>query len=375
MPRRREPPRLYLRERRGREAVWVIRDGGEEVSTGCSPGDRTGAEEALVRYIRSKHRPTFSDRDPSAVLVADVLNFYAQVHAPTTAHPDLIGYHLVPLILFFGSMTVGDVGGDECRGYVAARTIGKIGRKVSDATARREMETMGAAMRFAVKEKKLSHAPILTLPEKSPRRERWLQRWEAASLVAGALGWRVTACRVKDRRPDRWEKAGKPSYHVARFILIGLYTGTRHEAILGLGWRAKTDGGWFDLDSGVLYRRGDGERETNKRRTPAPIPDRLMPHLRRWEKKTKAGPVEYHGKRIKKLRTGFERARDLAGLDDDVTPHILRHTCATWLLRARVRPWEVAKYLGTTEKVIEATYGHHSPDFLQGAAKAFGRGA
>jgi hypothetical protein len=77
-----------------------------------------------------------------------------------------------------------------------------------------------------------------------------------------------------------------------RFILIGLYTGTRHEAKLSMLWGVNSKGGWFDLDRGVLYRRGEGEADSNKRRVPAPIPDRLLPHLKRWCRMTIIGPVE-----------------------------------------------------------------------------------
>jgi integrase len=83
------------------------------------------------------------------------------------------------------------------------------------------------------------------------------------------------------------------------------------------------------------------------------------------------GPVEYAGRLILKERRGFDRARDLAGLGDDVTPHILRHTCATWMLQSNVSTREVAGYLGTSEKVIEKTYGHHSPDHMPNARRAF----
>nr|WP_239025321.1 tyrosine-type recombinase/integrase [Rhodoligotrophos defluvii] len=120
-----------------------------------------------------------------------------------------------------------------------------------------------------------------------------------------------------------------------------------------------------------MYRRGQGQTETNKRRPPAPIPDRLVPHLRRWRRLTTNGPVEYFGKLLLKERRAFTRARLLAGLDGDVTPHVLRHTCATWLLQARVPMWEVAGFLGTSEAVIRKTYGHHSPDHLSAARRAF----
>lgn len=60
-------------------------------------------------------------------------------------------------------------------------------------------------------------------------------------------------------------------------------------------WGVNSKGGWFDLDRGVMYRRGEGELDSNKRRVPAPIPDRLRPHLKRWRKMTTTGPVEYAG--------------------------------------------------------------------------------
>ena len=50
----------------------------------------------------------------------------------------------------------------------------------------------------------------------------------------------------------------------ARFILVALYTGTRHDAILRLQWMANTTGGWFDLDAGILFRRPQDLRTAAK---------------------------------------------------------------------------------------------------------------
>ena len=163
----------------------------------------------------------------------------------------------------------------------------------------------------------------------------------------------------------------RPSYHVARFILIGLYSGTRHDAILNLRWKQNSKGGWFDLDGGMMYRRGRGQAETKKRRPPVPIHVNLIAHVERWRRITIHGPVEYHGRLILKQRTGFERARILAGLDEAVTPHVLRHTCATWQLQRGEDIWDVAGFLGTTAKVVSETYGHHSPDYLKTAKRRF----
>jgi integrase len=68
---------------------------------------------------------------------------------------------------------------------------------------------------------------------------------------------------------------------------------------------------------------------------------------------TMLGPVEYTGRLILKERKEWDRARELAGLGDDVTPHVLKHTCITWLLRNRV--WEVVGFVGASERAIRDT--------------------
>jgi integrase len=286
-------------------------------------------------------------------------------------HPELVGYHLVPLLKHFGEMTCWDVSAESCNAYVARRIAGELGRLVKQGTARRELVTLSAALTFAHDDKKLSQPVKVWMPEESEPRRRWLRRSEAAALVAGALGITATAYDIKSRAPVKWGRLFQPSYHVARFVLIGLYTGTRHEANLSMRWGVNSKGGWFDLDQGVMYRRGEGETDTNKRRVPAPIPDRLVPHLKRWRRITVTGPVEYAGRLILKERKGWDRARELAGLGDDVTPHTLKHTCITWLLQNGVPIRQVAGFVGTSEKVIETVYGHHSPDHLNAARTGF----
>src|SRR5262249_33602257 len=72
------------------------------------------------------------------------------------------------------------------------------------------------------------------------------------------------------------------------------------------------------------------------------------------------------------VRKGFEAAVKAAGLGGDVTPHILRHTCATWLMQNGVDLWDAAGFLGMTVQQLETTYGHHHPDFQREAAEALG---
>lgn len=371
MPRPTKPPRLYLRERAGREAQFVILDRGKEIGTGCGPSRQHEAEAKFSRYLAEKHSTDWGDGDPAKVGVADVLNLYATEHAPNIASPVTAAHRIDRLLEFFGELNAWDVTASTCAGYVEARKLGLAGRKpVTAETARTELQTLGAALGYAYKARKISKPVHVALPAKSPPRERWLTRHEAARLVAGALGF--SPSKIDSRgRGSKWKRPGAPSYHVARFILIALYTATRHEAVLGMRWGVNSSSGWFDLDRSVMYRRGAGTTDTSKRRTPAPIPDRLMPHLRRWRDMTHTGPCEYEDRITLRQKTGFARARELAKLGDDVTPHTLKHTSITWLLQAGVSTWEVAGFSGTSEETIRRVYGHHSPDHLSGARVGF----
>jgi integrase len=75
--------------------------------------------------------------------------------------------------------------------------------------------------------------------------------------------------------------------------------------------------------------------------------------------------IEYDGKRVQKLRRSWRSACDAAKLGKDVTPHTLRHTSVTWRLLAGGKIWDVAHYVGMSEKMVRDNYGHHSPDFLK----------
>jgi integrase len=196
--------------------------------------------------------------------------------------------------------------------------------------------------------------PQFTLPPNGQSRTRWLTQSEAARLLWAAHG-------------SDYHK------HLIRFILIGLYTGTRHRAILSLQWMPNTIGGWIDLERGVMHRRGTAERESNKKRPPVRIPSRLLFHMSRWHRADNGlrHIIRFEGKAIKRIEKAFRGVRAAAGLSDDVTPHVLRHTFCTWLAQAGVPVWEAAGMAGMTVQTFEAVYGHHSPDFQKRAAEAF----
>lgn len=377
MPRPAKGPRLYLnRYKDGRPPLYIIRDGDHRESTGCGGDDRDGASRALEAYLRKKHRPSGSS-NPAEVPVADALRVYAEYKMGRVKRPDMVLHDVGILLQWWGTKMLSEIKGATCDGYERWRVgqpihhAKKSDRKVGRETARRELETLRAAVNHYHRQFTLDVVPAVTIPPKSPGRERWLSRSELARLLWAA--WREPKAK-----------------HLARFILLGIYTGTRHDAILRLGWAPTPGGGWVDVDRGVLYRRANGEQETKKRRPPIRIPRRLLAHLRRWhradakrqigivvhydpvgEKRRARDPRAPGPRAIRKERRAWRTACDTAKLGPEVVPHVLRHTAATWLMQAGVDKWETAGFLGMTFQQLERTYGHHHPDHQSQVSEAF----
>jgi integrase len=386
MPRISKGPRLYKRKakrRNGRliaNAVWTIRDGDREVTTGifASEAERKppkAAEDALAKYITSKYRPSRRIRDIEDIDVADVLAIY-HAHRETiyiergspqseiTEFADRIGR----LNDFFGGKMLSDVNAQTCGQYVKAR--GRPGG------ARRDLEDLRAAINHHAREGLHRGLVRVALPAKGPGRDRWLSRSEAAALLWAC--WRYREVQTRHRGPFKnqtIETGKRPLRHIARFILIGLYTGTRAGAIASASPYRDTGRSYVDLENGIFYRLAQGRRPSRKRQPPAPIPDRLLTHMRRWVRTRAIAShfVEFNGAPVKSVKSGFRRAVGLAKLSTEagkVTPHTLRHTAATWLMQRGADPWKAAGFLGMSVEVLLDTYGHHHPEFLREAAAA-----
>ena len=354
MPRKSKGPRLYWRKPTAtRKGVYVVRDGATEFST-CTT-DRLTAETALRTYLNEKDRPTV--RPLSEVLVSEVLATYGEKHAYKAACPERIGYAIDALNLWWAGRSVSDVSVDSCEQYIQDMRAGyhapaseKPRRPVQDGTIRRELGCLRSALICCKKRGLLETVPPMAFPDKPPAKERWLTRSEAARLIRAA------------RKADR-------TRYMARFILVGLYTGSRKAVILGLKFAPHPMGGHVDLATQKLYRKARTQRATRKEAPTVTLPRRLLRHLERWQRNGSRWVVENGGLGIADMKNDWEAVRDAAGLPD-VTPHTLRHTAITWAMRSGANVWHISGYFGVSLDTLEKVYAHHHPDHMLSAVSA-----
>lgn len=274
------------------------------------------------------------------------------------ARPKELQARLRFLADWWGERAIDDISPELCARY--ARDRG------SQSAARRELEDLRAAIAHAAKHLLISAVVPVTLPERGLSRERWLTRSEAARLIWAA--WRYRE--VQKGMPARHTRR-----HVARFILVALYTGSRAGAICGASLWQERGRGWVDLQNGTFYRAADLERATRKRKPTIRLPESLLAHMRRWQRvgAVKRYPVEWNGKPVGRIDKAFRRAVIDAQLGEEVTPHVLRHTAVTWALQSGADQWDVAGFFGLTPETIARVYGHHSPDHQSSVHAAIAR--
>lgn len=390
MPRKSLPARLWLRPAAAdRAAVWVILDRGEQISTGCGKDARGEAEIRLAAHIDAKRNPVGErSRHPDQVLIGDVLSVYLDDIVPKQAKPKSAAARIGQLLDFWGERPLSEVTPATCRAYVAHRAEAEKARRaanpnaktkpraVSGGGARRDLEDLRAAINHHARRD--LHRGLITvdLPQKSSSRTRFLTRSEVARLLWACWRHGRTVKIPRGRHKGSFvESEFHDLRHVARFILMGIYTGSRSGAIFSASIHAGANRSFVDLESGIFYRLAEGATETNKRQPPAPIPPRLLAHIRRWKAKgiIASHIVEWRGEPVASIKNAWAQAVALAELGPGVTPHTLRHTAATWLMQHGVDVWTAAGYLGMGEDMVRRVYGHHHPDHFGEAVKAITR--
>ena len=266
-----------------------------------------------------------------------LLDQYLTEHGPTIVGLATQEYNAMHLARILGGYTVAELTPAVQREYISTRRQ----EGVRDGTIARELSTLSAALRHAVREQRMKYAPVIKLPKPGPPRQRWLTPLEARALL---------------------RECGAP--HLRLFVLLALYTAARRGAILALTWFQ------VDLMHATIDLNAPDAPETNKRRPRVPIDRVLLAHLKAASKrKTSGSVVEYAGEGMASVRRSFRAACARAGLKG-VTPHTLRHTAITWMMQRGLDPWKVSGYTNVSLKTLLRVYGHHHPEYLHGPSQA-----
>lgn len=254
--------------------------------------------------------------------------------------------HINNLLTFWEDKTLADVRTSVCEEYAEHRRkqphrrgMRKGAGSVADSTIRQELKTLDRAISAWHGESPLAARPVVAKPDPAPAKLRFLERDEVAAMLRAAR-------RLK-------------FHHLVRYILLGVYTGTRDDRIRRLRWMKASLDGYIDTRRGILYRSGFAEERTSKQAPPMILPDRLLGHVRRWERLGGSHVITYRSEPVGDIHKSWATVVKAAGLGPDVTPHTLKHTSISWMLWEGRSIWEVAEDTGTSVKTIEEVYGHH----------------
>lgn len=323
-------PEYRLTRLRGVWAVAVHEGGKRTNRYTLGTKDRREAERRLEQFART-------ETAPQEITVAYIWDQYRTENAVKRIAANMVfsGKAVLPV---FGDMRPDEVTTTTCRAYTARRR--KAGRKPG--TVWTELNHLQIALNWAARQRLIPHAISIERPMKPPPRDRRLTRAEARRLQDAA-----------------------DSPHVALAIALMLGTGARVGAILDLTWDR------VDFASGlVTYANPD---DTGRRKGRATVP--MTRDLRQRLEDARRGAqtdyvVEWAARPVKSIKRGFARAVARAELED-VTPHVLRHTAASWMAEAGHPMTEIAAVLGHSDsRTTERIYARFSPAYLRGAISA-----
>jgi integrase len=314
--------------------VWYIfyyDAAGVRQRKSCNTTDKVEARAQLERAIAERDKP---EAPPDRTIGAILDGYMSDRGVHTVGHKQLIST-IAALKYDLGNLMPDDITDALMRKYLAnQRQRGAGGKPRCAGTVAKDMSMLRVALRWAVRHKWIAEEPIFRSPagQQAPR-DRWLTRDEFARLL--------DACELP---------------HLRLFVLLALHTTKRSSAILSLRWP--------NIRNGVIHF---GQGSGNKRRGDIPMNETVAEAVfEARQRATSEWVVEYGGGRVGSVKKGFGAACQRAGLED-VTPHVLRHTAATWMALAGVPMSEIARVLGNSEKVCERIYAKYHPAYLRRA--------
>jgi len=324
-------------------AAWTVDGVRKRAALGVPYSPIEGAKNALRAFVDSFQR-TQTGNNP---ITGDVFERYLsklEAERKNTMHPRS---RIRRLTKFFGGVRVNSLTVEMCQGYAKASKA----EGYSDWSIWGDLNIMRSALKWAGTQGKMCEFAVhqglwnIKVPE---GRTRVLTADEASALVE--------SCRMP---------------HVRLFTLLCLLTGQRHAAVCGLRWE-QVNFETKEIDFRLKkHERDVMDKSSTKGRGVMQMGPTLLAALSA-AKSMASTPyvIEYNGSHVANCRQGFNVARDRAGLGLDVTPHVLRHTAATWA-RNSADIETIAKMLGHADpRTTRGTYVHTTAGQSAGATEA-----
>jgi integrase len=338
MGRPQKPPRLVRLAGKGKN-LYIIH-GRKTISVGTE--DLRVGQQKLADYML-RIRGIRVPKEHHEVSVTEILLRYGnhQKQAKRGA-AERFKYSLRNLQPFWKSKTAAEVEPETLADYEQHRrqTAG-----AASGTIKRELTDLRSAINHAVATRTLKPFPKISLLSGGDPRDRWLTNLEVEKLLREA-------------------RKSSTNYNLVLFIVLGLWSGARKRALLDL---KKSQ---IDFANRILDFNTPGELRTKKRKSRIPLSRSICTLLQeRFSKVSDQTEYVFHQKTNSMLKVcditkGFNAACVRAGLTD-VTPHTLRHTCATRMALRGVPLRTAAAYLNMTVTTLERVYTHHAPEHLR----------
>ena len=302
-------------------------------STGT--GDKVLAQQTLAHFMMAGESPLKAVVAPS---VTDCTNYYLENHINREAvDPVRTRNCLIAINRYFGTTIMAEVDHAKCRAYCDWR----VAQGIAMNTAGRELSALKAAANFALLNKVIGkdEFPTIKLPsrDRTPHKVKSFTKAQVRALIevaeANELGQGL----------------------MARYFRILYYTGARRNTIEDLHVSQ------IDFAKNRINLHREGRRRTKKRNPVVPLFDQIKDDIVYLV--GEAGRDGYlFPRHCEKMNhfwfRQFHRALALAGIEGEMTLHMIRHSRATHLLEDGANINRVAALLGDNISTVETHYAH-----------------
>jgi integrase len=269
----------------------------------------------------------------------DIFDHYLEFHSMPRGNGRTDETLLRSVMDEFGGRGVSMVTDATVSAYTKKRLAGYRGRPpVKPSTVRREIGALQAVLNYGVRKGLIEGNFNFQKPNDGPPRDRWINEAQEREILSHLSDAPLT---------------------VRIFLRLGLTYGARKGAIMDLHFGPQVNFITNTIDFNV-----PGARKTRKRRPVVPMTADVRGDMEEMFH------VKRHGARICAWETPYLFKRFMGSIGYGwVTPHVLKHSAITLMLRGGARVEDVSALTNTDIRTIQSVYRHHSAGELLAIAE------